>query len=387
MIVVGEASGDGHAARLIRALRAGNPGTQFTIFGSAGAEMRSEGVEAIVDAENLAIIGGLEIARELPMFWQAFRKLKHAAVERRPDAVILVDFPDFNLRLAKSLKKQGLSVIYYISPQVWAWKKFRVRHFRKYVDLLISILPFEKEFYANEGFDRVEYVGSPIAAEVRPKTGRDEFRAKYGIGSTLPLVALLPGSRKVEVERIFPDLLKAAKLIRKRVPGVRFVVPLANTRSIEELNRVAAAAKIDTEDLEKTLTVVSGETYEAIAASDAAAVASGTATLETAVLGTPLVVVYKASALNYFILRPFISIDTFGLVNLVAGRRLATELIQDDLKPEILADEVVRILDPEVNRKMRLDLEEVRRKLSGENASVKAAEIVIAHIEDRDGSG
>jgi lipid-A-disaccharide synthase len=380
MIVAGEASGDGHAARLVQALRKGFPDTEFAVFGSAGSAMKEEGVEAIVDAERLAIIGGLEIVRELPMFLRAYGDLKAAAIDRRPDAVILVDFPDFNLRLARSLKKKGLRIIYFISPQVWAWKKYRVRMIRRYVDLMISILPFEKAFYEQEGFDRVEYVGSPVAAEVRPETGRSQFRLKYRIDENAPLVALLSGSRKVELEMILPDMLLAAKLVAERLPEVRFAVPLARARSIEELRQAAASAGLDYAWIEKSFTVVTGETYDAIAASDAAAVASGTATLETAVLGTPLVVVYKASALNYFLLRPLISIDTFGLVNLVAGKRLAVELIQHDLSPSRLADEILKLIEPEANRKMRGELETVKEALSGENASNKAAKLIMAEV-------
>ena len=380
MIVAGEPSGDGHAARLVRALRETEPDTEFEFFGSAGESMKSEGVDAVVDAGRLAIIGGLEIARELPMFLGAFRKLKAAANERSPDAVLLIDFPDFNLRLARSLKKKGHRVIYYISPQVWAWKKFRVRHIRKYVDLLISILPFEKDFYEEHGFDRVAYAGSPIAAEVRAVRDRTAFRESHRIPAGARLVALLPGSRRVEIERILPEMLSAALRLKASDPGIRFVLPLASTRSLEEVVDAARASGLNREELRELVIVVKGETYDAVAASDAAAVASGTATLETAVLGTPMVIVYKASALNYALLRPLISIDTFGLVNLVAGRKVAKELIQRDFTPETLAREISMLLENDRNLEMRKELAEVKNALAGENASANAARLILDEI-------
>jgi lipid-A-disaccharide synthase len=255
------------------------------------------------------------------------------------------------------------------------------------VDLLISILPFEKEFYRKEGFERVEYAGNPVAADARPSLGRAEFRKKHSIAEDAPLVALLPGSRKVEIERILPEMLKAARIVCSRSGNVRFVVPLARSRSLGEFGKAAAAAGLREDEVSGLFTVVSGETYDAVAASDAAAVASGTATLETAVLGTPLVVVYKASALNYFLLRPLISIDTFGLVNLVAGKRLAVELIQNELEPERLADEILKLLDPQRNSRMREDLAEVREVLAGEDPSKRAAALIMSEIVKEGGAG
>jgi len=376
MIVAGEASGDSHAARLIRSLKKSYPDKNFDFFGCAGEHMRAEGVRGVVEAEGLAIIGGLEIARELPMFIGAFRRLRKAAAAERPDAAVLVDFPDFNLRLARSLRRMGIPVIYYISPQVWAWKKYRVRAIRRNVDLLLSILPFEKDFYASNGFDRVEYVGNPIADEVGPSVSREEFCRRHSIDAEKPIISLLHGSRRVEMKYILPDLVRTAFEMNRVDPNVQFIVPLAPSRTVDEVRKTLEESGISPDKALELISVVSNETYDALNASDAAAVASGTATLEAAVIGTPLAVVYKASRLNYRLLRPLISIDTFGLVNLVAGKVVAKELIQDDFTPQVLSEELFRLLQPDLNSKKREELSAVRDELRSADASVSAAKAV-----------
>jgi lipid-A-disaccharide synthase len=207
MIVAGEASGDAHAAKLVRALRAASPDDRFDFFGAGSTNLRAAGVETIVNADDMSVIGLPEIARALPMFLRAFQVLKKAAVGRRADAVILVDFPDFNLKLAKALKKRGLRIIYYISPQLWAWRKYRLRTIRKYVDLLLTILPFEKDWFAEHGVNHVEYVGSPLAREVHANTSKEEFCARNELNIGKPIIALLPGSRQKEISRILPTMI------------------------------------------------------------------------------------------------------------------------------------------------------------------------------------
>jgi lipid-A-disaccharide synthase len=210
MLVAGEESGDAHAAALVRALRERAPRTRFEFFGSTGARMREAGVESVVRDEDFAITGLLEIAHALPRFVEAYRALKRAAAERRPDAVVLVDWPDFNLALARALSRRGLKVIYYISPQLWAWRAHRVRQVRRDVDLLLTILPFEKDWYAARGVEHVEFVGHPFAGAAGPGWTREEFRARHGFDAARPLVALLPGSRRKEFERHLPLMLEAA---------------------------------------------------------------------------------------------------------------------------------------------------------------------------------
>lgn len=376
MLVAGEPSGDIHAAALVTALRELSPHTVFEFFGSTGAAMREAGVETIVRNDDLAIVGLFEVwVKAFPKFVRAFQDLKRAAVERKPDAVIFIDWPDFNLRLARSLKKKGLKTIYYVSPQLWAWRSHRVKLVRRYVDLMLTILPFEVDWYKKRGLEHVEFVGNPLAGEVFAKYGREEFCQKNNLDASLPLIALLPGSRHKELTRILPVMIETASLISKNNPDIQFVIPLAQNRKKEEAEIIIDEAK----DLPKTLRLTHNETREAIAASDVAAVASGTATLETALLGTPLVVVYRESNINYKLFKPIINVEHFGLVNLVAGERVATELIQDDFTSERLAEELLTLLKKENNQVMRERLNEVIKTL-GNGASHNAAKAVLREI-------
>ncbi len=337
MVVAGEESGDAHAASLVRRMRERAAGARFEFFGSTGARMREAGVESVVREDDLAITGLLEIARALPRFLSAYRSLKRAAVERKPDAVLLVDWPDFNLALARALHRRGIRVIYYISPQLWAWRSHRVRQVRRDVDLMLTILPFEREWYASRGFASVEFVGHPFAGASAPRLTREEFRALHSLDASNPVVALLPGSRRKEFERILPVMLDAAAQVLDRLPSAQFVVALASRRTV----------------------------------------CSGTATLEAAVVGTPLVVVYKESALNWHTLGRLINVEHYGLVNLVAGERLAPELMQDDFTGATLARELTALLDPERNARVRERLRETTARLGEGGASVRAADAVL----------
>jgi len=373
MLVAGETSGDAHAAKLVRALRDEAPDVHFEFFGATGGKMREAGVETIVNADDLAIVGLPEIARALPMFLRAFRQLKTAAKMRQPDAVILIDFPDFNLKLAKSLKKEDLKIVYYISPQLWAWRGYRAKIVERSVDLLLTILPFEKDWYRRRGVSHVEYVGNPLAGEVKSVVTKEEFCLRHNLDSKRPIVALLAGSRHKELARILPPMLEAARLMSEKNPDMQFVVTLAPTRNVSEVEE--AASKI--RNPPKNYIVVKDETREAVNASDAAAVTSGTATLEVAILGAPMAIVYKTSALNYGLLRPLISVEHFGLINLIAEERLAKEFIQDDFTPEKLAAELFRLLEPETNRQMREKLREVTDTLGKGGASKRAAQAIL----------
>lgn len=377
MIVAGEASGDAHAAKLVNTLKKLAPETRFEFFGATSHNLREAGVETVVNADDLAIVGLPEIARALPMFWTAFKKLKKEAVRRKTDAVILVDFPDFNLKLAKSLKKQGLKIIYYISPQLWAWRKYRVKTIKKYVDLLLAILPFEKDWYLEQGISHVEYVGNPLAREVHSALTKKEFCEKHNLDESKPIVALLAGSRHKEITKILPVLLETVAEMAERDAKIQFVIALAATRKIAEIEIAISEAKLNGLKLPETLFIVKNETREALNAADAAAVTSGTATLETAIIGTPMAIVYKTSMFNYKLLRPLISVEHFGLVNLIAQKRLAKELIQDDFTKETLAAELFRLLNAQENKKMRENLREVAEKLGKGGASKRAAEAIL----------
>ncbi len=382
MIVAGEASGDAHAAALVNALLKAEPSARFGFFGATGPLLRAAGVESIVRSDDLSIVGLLEIGRVLPKFWRAYKLLKKAAIERKPDAVILVDWPDFNLRLAHVLHRHGLKIIYYISPQLWAWRSYRARNIRRDVDLLLSILPFEKDWYADRGINHVEFVGHPLAGEVHARYDRAEFCRQTTLDSRLPIISLLPGSRRKEVERILPPMLEAAALISDRRPEIQFIIVVAPSRSSDEVRDIVRAQRATPLPLPSCLHIVSGQSREALAAADVAAIASGTATLEAALLETPMVIVYKESGINWQTLGRLITTDHYGLVNLVAGERVATELMQDDLNGERLANELLLLLDQRRNEEARERLREVAHELGEGGASQRAAEQVLDVLQD-----
>ena len=380
LIVAGEPSGDQHAASLVGALRQAARDRSFEFFGSTGVQMRAAGVESIVKADELAILGLWEIGRALPKFWRAFADLKRAVEERPPDAAILVDWPDFNLRLARWLHRRGTRVIYYISPQLWAWRPYRARNIQRDVDLLLSILPFEKDWYAERGIRNVEYVGHPLTGEVKPQFGRDEFCRRHDLDPVLPVIAFLPGSRHKEMVRILPPMLESIALLHSERPNLQFVIVVAPNRQLSEPEAMAASY-LNQEGLR--LCLVQNETREALAAAHVAAIASGTATLEAALLGTPMVIVYKESAMNWHTLGSLITAEHYGLANLFAGWRLATELIQDHFTPPRLAEEIGRLLDPAANRSMREQLGEVTRNIGAPGASDRAAQAILSFLDNR----
>ena len=382
MLVAGETSGDAHAASLVRALRE-RGGARFDFFGGTQGQMRAEGVESVVRTDELSITGLVEIARALPRFRRAYTELKRAGLERRPDAVVLVDWPDFNLRLARAFHRRGLRVIYYVSPQLWAWRGHRVRQVRRDIDLLLAILPFEPEWYSARGVSHVEFVGHPLAGEVTRLDNRAEFCRRHNLDPARPIVALLPGSRRKELLRILPPMLEAARLVAHERAGAQFVVALAPTRTNAEAEAlISAAANSDGAADAVNFRVLRGETREALSAADAAAVASGTATLEAALTETPLVVVYRESAINWHVLGSFINVEHYGLVNLIAGRRVAAELMQYDFTPASLARELLRLLDPAENERTRAALCETTARLGTERASLRAADAVLRHLRE-----
>lgn len=380
MIVAGEASGDAHAAALVKAINELAPNS-VEFFGGAGPQLRAAGVRSVVDTDELSIVGLLEIGSALPKFLRAYKKLKSAAVEQAADAVILVDWPDFNLRLASALHRRGMKVVYYISPQVWAWRSHRVAAIRRDVDLLLAILPFEKQWYAQRGVSQVEYVGHPLKGEVQPQQSREEFCHRHALNPRRPIVSLLPGSRRNELQRNLPPMVEAVSIINEQRSDVQFVLVVATGRTPDEAQDVMRATGV----VPSNIAILKNEAREALAASDAAAIASGTATLEAALLNTPLVVVYKESPINWHVLGSLITAEHYGLVNLIAQRRLATELIQSDYTGERLAAELLSLLDSERNSAVRKELEEVATLLGAGGASRKAAASILNLLHDERG--
>lgn len=389
MIIAGEASGDRHGAALARALRRLLPNHKLELFGSGGEEMRAAGVETLVDAREVGIIGVPEIARALGKLYRAYRLLVNAARARRPSVIVLIDWPDFNMRLARKLHREGFKIVYYISPQVWAWRKYRVRALRRDVDRMLVILPFEEKFYKDAGVD-VEYVGHPLAEAVRCTATREQFCERHGLNPARPIIALLPGSRSKEIHYHVPLMLDAAQRVRgsefaaPHSRDLQFVIPLASTvrrQDIEQIvSQVWSRGVTQLDDSPRGPSIIEGDTYHALCHSEIAIVASGTATVEAALAGTPMVIVYRASELNWRLIRPLVHLDTFGMVNLIAGRRIVPELIQHDATGEAIAREVTAILsDPARLARMRLDIQSVRDALAdgGGPAAERAAKAVI----------
>ena len=294
-------------------------------------------------------------------------------MSKNPDVAVLVDFPDFNLKFARTLKRKGFKVVYYISPQLWAWRKYRLSSVKKNVDLMLTILPFEKDWYLKNGFENVEYVGSPLAREVHFTRDKAAFCKDNDLDPERPIIALLPGSREKEIARILPVMINAAKEISGRRSGIQFLIAVSSDKSGVFVDNIVSEM---TDNGAHYLKVVVNQTYDALNAADAAAVTSGTATLEAGILHTPLVVVYKTSSLNYGLLEPMIDVPHYGLINLIAGKRLARELIQDELTADALADELFRLLEPDVNLAMRAELKIAADSLGHGGASKRASEAI-----------
>ena len=370
MIVAGEASGDRLGADLVKAIVSKTPGASF--FGAAGPAMRSAGVESVYDSNEWSVVGVGAVMRSIPRFLKIMSELRDVAKKRKPAAVILIDFPEFNLNLAKKLKKEGHRVIYYVSPQVWAWRKYRVRTMQKSVDLILSILPFEKEWYAGNGVEHVKFVGNPVAERTKPTKSKESFLNEYGLDPKMELVALLPGSRRKEIERHLPVMLKAADLLTQFNGSVQFAVAAANSIARELIEKQIGKSS--------SVSVIDGDTVNLLSASDAAAISSGTATLEAGILGTPMVVVYRLPKLDYLLFRPFVKVPHVALINLIAGRRIVEEFIQHELTSENLVAELERLLKPSVNNALRTELRSVAKDLVSLSPPGRAADAVITFL-------
>lgn len=368
MIVAGEASGDAHAADLIAALRRRHPDLHF--FGCGGERMAAAGCELLVDISQLAVLGLVEVLAHLPRIHRLWRRLRQALLQRRPAGIVLVDFPDFNLRLAKAAHAAGIPAVYFISPQLWAWRSGRVKQVRRNIRRMICIFPFEQDFYAEHGIN-VAWVGHPlvdrVAAARRQLPDAREWRERLG-GSGAELIALLPGSRKREIEFHLPTMLDAAARLHDEAPR-EFVVPVAPT-----LRQADVAAMIP-ESLRASVHLVpAAEMYTALAYARLAIVASGTATVETALMGTPMVVVYRLSHLSYGLGRRLVRTPYVAMVNLIAGGGVVPELIQSHFRAEVIVDWAHRLLPAGQERlQMLRALEQIRERLGPPGAIDRAA--------------
>jgi len=369
MLSCGEASGDQYAGALVQALRAAHPTVEA--FGFGGPRLAAAGADLVGDYRGFSVTGLVEAAAVLPRSWAMLRRLAYTAQVRRPDVFVAIDFPDFNFRLLPVMRRLGIPVVYYVSPQLWAWRPGRLAAIRRHVTRMLVIFPFEAALYEEAGVP-VEFVGHPLV-EATAAGDRRAWLSARGLSPDRPVVALLPGSRPNELRQILPRLAAAAPLIQRAVPTVQFLVaraPSLDGTLFRPLDDLRAAA---------IPTVLAEGADDVLNAADVVVTASGTATVQTALHGRPMVIVYRLSPLTYAIGRRFVRVRTYGMVNLIAGRTVAPELIQDALTPEAVSREVVSLLtDPERAAVMRRDLADVCARLGGPGASQRAAEAVWA---------
>ena len=375
LIVAGEASGDMYAAELVTDLLGKVPQGSFKFFGCGGKRMRQSGVETVVDIHRLAVLGPFEAVSHLGHLYSALRLLVNEARARRPRLAILLDFPDFNLRLAGKLKALGIPVLYLISPQVWAWRSGRVKQMQKTIDRMLVILPFEKDFYAERGM-QVDYVGHPLVDRVRVSKSRSEFFHAHKLDESVPTVSLLPGSRTSEIRFHLPTLLQAARWLHWQRP-VQFLLPAASSLHVSQIRKILADSG------GPPLSLIEYDTYNAVGHSDLAVVSSGTATLETALLGTPLITVFKISNFTWIVGQYLVRVPFYSLVNLIASRQIVPELFQSAFTAERLHAEMVGLLDqPERLKHVRMGLASVKQKLGAGGAIHKAAECILPWLQD-----
>jgi lipid-A-disaccharide synthase len=364
MVSCGEPSGDLYAGALTSELLRRAPSTE--VFGLGGEQLRRAGGRLVGDFGGISVTGLTEVVRVLPRSYRMLRRLLAAARAKRPDVFVAIDFPDFNFRLMAALERIGIPIVYYVSPQLWAWRTGRMRTMKSLVDRVLVIFPFEEELYRREGVN-VEFVGHPLVDLAHATEPRETFLRAHGLDPAAPIVALLPGSRPNEVRRILPDIAAAVPLIAARVPRTQFIV--------------AAAPNLPTElfsILDPPIAIVPGRADDVLASSDVVITASGTATVQAALHERPMVVVYRLSELTYRLGKPFVKVDTYAMANLVAGRRVVPELIQHDFTPGRVAAETVAFLtDSRRYDETRQALREVRARLGAPGASGRAAAAIL----------
>ncbi len=379
LVSAGEASSEMYGAALIAALRRRDPALE--VFGMGGEAMRSAGADLVVDAREISVVGLAEVVTHLPRIWSRYQRLLRALDARRPDVAVLIDSPDFNLRLARQLHRRGIPVVYYVSPQLWAWRAGRVAQVRRYVRKMLVIFPFEEEWYRTRGVDAV-FVGHPLAALAPPAVGREEFARQHGLDPAKPWIALLPGSRRREVAMIAPTLVETAALLGGEF---EYVVPLASTLSEHDLAQTLtlSLAQRQRRDGVSPALHITRDARATLVLARAAVVASGTATVEAAVLGTPFCMVYRVSPLSWLAGRRLVRVPHFAMPNLIAGRRVVPELVQGEFTAARVVAELRRIIPEGAERAaMVAGLAEVRQKLAtlaapGTSPAELAAEIVL----------
>jgi len=384
MISCGESSGDLYAGALASEIHRREPDAD--IFGFGGPRLAAGGGRLLGDFQGMSVTGLTEALRVLPRSFAMLRRLAAAARDQRPDVFVAIDFPDFNFRLMAALHRLGVPIVYYISPQLWAWRPGRMQTMKRYVDRVLVIFPFEEDLYRREHVP-VEFVGHPLVDLIRVGVPRAALLREHGLEPAAPTVALLPGSRPNELRRIVPGIAAALPLIASKVPRVQFIVAAAPNLPDALFAPLASSIRPESSvgsGFSRTVPIVHERTDDVLAASDVVITASGTATVQAALHERPMVVVYKLSPLTYRLGKPFVRVDTYAMANLVAGRRIVPELIQDDFTSERVAAEGVRLLtDEQLRRTTQDELRRVRERLGGPGASGRAAEAVLAVARSR----
>ena len=374
LIVAGETSGDLLGAHLVKAVLPMDPGLRF--YGVGGKHLRSMGTDVIFDSSELAVVGIVEVFSRLHSNYRAFRWLKRSLERDKPALVVLVDFPELNLRLAKEAYKRKIPVFYYISPQVWAWRRGRVKKIAKLVHKLVVILPFEVPFYRQRGID-CEFVGHPLIDIVKPHLSKEAAHDIFRLDKDKRTIGLLPGSRREEVQNLLPVLLKGAHLLLRDFPNLQFIIPLAPAIDRFEVEKYVADSNLD-------IRVVGEYIYDVLNVCDFVITASGTATLEAAIMRTPMIIVYKVSFLSYLVGRLLVKVKSIGLVNLIAEKRIVPELIQGQASPINIFNEASKMLkNPHLLSVIRGELDNVKEQLGAPGTSQRAAQILYRVIHQR----
>ena len=366
LVVAGEASADRHAASLLEPWRQLAPGLE--VYGVGGQHLRQAGARLLFDFTRLGVVGILEVVPNLARFYRAYRQLLDSIAHENPDLVLLLDLPEFNLFFAGRVKARhpNLPILYYISPQVWAWRQGRVKKIQRRINKMLVLFPFEVEFYRRHGVD-VEFVGNPLKDQAKASADQAELRERFGLAAASPVVTLLPGSRAEELRLYLPVLKEVVLALQAKYPGIAFLIAAAPTVRRDTLARAMPSSL--------PLKIIEGATYDAISAADLALVASGTATLETALLGVPMVIMGKTSWPNYLMARPLVSVPFYGLPNLLAGREIVPELIMWRCNPARVTAEAEAILgNPARQAAIRRDLAQLRETLGPDGASARAAD-------------
>lgn len=367
LISAGEASGDLYAGAVTRGIKQLNP--EAEVFGMGGDCLREAGGEVLFDIKDHSLMGFVEVLKKLPDVW----KLRNAFIDlmekRKPDVLLTIDYPGFNMRLAKLAKERGINVVYFIAPQVWAWRPGRAADVAKVTDKIACIFPFEYDFYKSYGAD-IEFIGHPLVDTVKPSLSRKEAEELAGKRTGHPLILLMPGSREMEIQRLLPVMLGAAKILKQKRPELDFAIP-----------RAATIAKVILEDSVRqaglNIRLIEGHNYDVMSVADLAIVTSGTVTLEAAMCGLGCEILYKSSPVSFWIAKRVVKIPNIGLPNIVAGRQIEPELLQDDCTPDKIASTALELLEPERFAQLQRDLLEVKEKLGEPGAVKRVAELVL----------